>query len=369
MLSKRALTKGYGLQAVIASALMVLVFLLAAPGTGMGASHPTTAAELALYQGPDREQILIEGAKKEGKVTLYTSNAYLKDVLPVEFPKKYPFIKVEVWRGSGPEHLKRVIEESRAKHYIMDVSEINYTIMAILAREGILQEYYSPELRTYPDEVIKKGAKGVYFCVSREIYIGLGFNTKLISPAEAPKTYEELLDPKWKGKMSIAGTDTGVDWIGNVMETKGLGRDFVEKLTRQNPKVQNVSGTALAGMVVSGEVPLSPTIFNSNVIRAKEAGGPIEWRPLEPVFVNVSYSGIAAKAPHPHAGILLNDYLLSKEGQQLLMKGGLSSGRTDIGSLEAKFKKNYLEAKYPLEVYEQKVAEWEKLRSLFIKKQ
>jgi iron(III) transport system substrate-binding protein len=189
----------------------------------------------------------------------------------------------------------------------------------------------------------------------------------LISAADAPKTTRDLLDSKYKGKMSIAGTTTGVQWVGAVSEM--LGREFLEKLSSQEINVQNISGAALAELIASGEVPLSPTIFNSNIFTAKQKNAPVEWRPLDPVIAAVGTSAMIANAPHPHAALLLLDFLHSKEGQQAAMKGGLSSARSDIGSLEQKFRKVYLESKYPPEEYEKKFNEWEALmRRLFITK-
>jgi iron(III) transport system substrate-binding protein len=122
-------------------------------------------------------------------------------------------------------------------------------------------------------------------------------------------------------------------------------------------------------LVVSGEVPLSPTIFDANVHTAKQKGAPIEWRPLEPVVTPVGYSGMSSKAPHPHAALLFIDYIHSKEGQQMIMKGGLWSPREDIGTLEQKFKKLYIDEKYSLDELEQKFAEWEKLmQQIFIRR-
>jgi iron(III) transport system substrate-binding protein len=231
----------------------------------------------------------------------------------------------------------------------------------------MLQEHYSPELAAYDDDAKMKGKRGVYAWSNREIYISLGFNTALISAADAPKTTRDLLDPKYKAKMSIAGTTTGVQWVGAISET--LGREFLEKLSNQEINVQNISGAALAELIASGEVPLSPTIFNSNIFTAKQKSAPVEWRPLDPVIAAVGTSAMIANAPHPHAALLLLDFLHSKEGQQAAMKGGLSSARTDIGSLEQKFKKVYLESKYPPEEYEKKFNEWETLmRRLFISK-
>ena len=167
--------------------------------------------------------------------------------------------------------------------------------------------------------------------------------------------------------MSLTNTDTGIRWIGNA-ET-GMGRDYLEKLSRQEIKVQNIAAAALAGLIVSGEVPLSPTIFNSNIHTARETGAPVEWRPLEPVIANVGSSGITSKPPHPHAALLFLDYLHSKEGQKIVMKGGLGSPREDVGSLEQKFKKIYFETRYSLEEFEKKFNEWEELmKQLFIRK-
>ncbi len=172
--------------------------------------------------------------------------------------------------------------------------------------------------------------------------------------------------PKWKGKMSIAGTTTGTQWIGAVSDA--MGREFLEKLSAQEINVQNMSGAALSGLVASGEVPLSPTIFNSNIFTHKQKNAPVEWRPIDPVIAGVGTSGMIANAPHPHAALLFLDYLHSKLGQQVAMKGGLSSARNDIGSLDQKFKKIYMENKYPPEELEKKFNEWEALmRKLFIR--
>jgi iron(III) transport system substrate-binding protein len=239
--------------------------------------------------------------------------------------------------------------------------------MLIMLKEKMLQEHLSPELSAYGDDAKIKGKTGVYGYTNREIYISLGFNSQLISPAEAPKTVKDYLDPKWKGKMSIAGTTTGVQWVGALLD--GMGREFLEKLSAQEINVQNISGAALSGLVASGEVPLSPTIFNSNIFTHKQKGAPVEWRPLDPVIAGVGTSGMVLNSPHPHAALLFLDYLHSKEGQQAAMKGGLSSPRTDIGSLEQKFKKLYIESKYTPEEFEKKIEEWENLmRKLFIRK-
>ena len=347
------------------SKLIASSLLLLPAGTAWTASKPTTVAEIALYRGADREQRLIEGSRKEGLVTFYNSNTWLSTVAQ-EFEKKYPFVKVSVWRSESTNLLKRVLEEYASGRSLADVIETS-TGMDIFQRKGILQEYFSPETAAYGDEAKAKGKNGVYHMTDREIYVSLGFNTKLISMADAPQGYKDLLDPKWKGKMSLAGGATGPRWVGHVLNV--MGRDYLEKMRGQDVKVQNISGAALAGLIVSGEVPLSPTIFNSNIFTAKKTGASVEWRPLEPVIASNGTSGMTTNAPHPHAALLFLDYLHSSEGQQVVMRGGLSSAREDIGSLQRKFQKTYQEAQYSSEEFERKFGEWEELmRQLFIRK-
>jgi iron(III) transport system substrate-binding protein len=348
------------------SILFSLMCYVPGASDAFAASASMSLSQLALYQEADREKILIDGAKKDGQLTLYDSHTWFKSYVK-EFEKKYPFITVSEWRSDSKNLLSRAMTEFNSSRSFVDVIETTAEAMWVMKRDGLFQEYYSPEARHYPDAVKSKGKSGLYYFGDRETYNSLGFNTTLISASEAPRTVKELLDPKWKGKMSIAGTSTGVRWVGSILNT--MSREFLDRLAEQEVKVQNMSGAALAGMVASGEVPLSPTIFDADVTVAKQKGAPIEWRPLDPVVTTVGYSGLSAKAPHPHAALLFIDYLHSREGQQLMMKGGLWSPREDIGSLEQKFKKIYLDDKYSFEELEKKLAEWENLmRQLFIRK-
>ena len=342
-----------------ASTLLTIGILIFSGANALAASAPMSVSQLALYQGADRETILIQGAKKEGQIVFYNSHTWFKAVAQ-EFEKKYPFIKVAEWRADGADVMKRVIEESQAGRFLADVVESTAGNIGGIHSQGLLQEHRSPELRFFDDDVMMKGKNGVYYWADRETYISLGFNTNHIPAAEAPKRLNDLLDPKWKGKMSLAGGATAARWVGAVIEM--AGREFIEKLSGQDVNVHKLSGAALANLVVTGEVPMSPTIFDSNIFVAKRKGAAVEWRPIDPVVANVGYSGLVTKAPHPHAALLFLDYIHSKEGQQFIVKGGLSSPRDDVESLvDQKFKKIYFEAKYSVEEYEKKVSEWEGL--------
>jgi len=351
--------------AITAIAATLTAVLLTA-GSVIAASAPMTVSQVALYQGADREKILIEGAKKEGAFTLYGSHSWYRTMAKA-FENKYPFIKVTEYRTDGRTLIKRALEEIRAGQYIADVIATTGEQMDVMKREGIFLEHWTTDARAYPDDVKNKGKNGFYYVGHYETYASLGFNTSAIPPAEAPKSMADLLNPKWKGKMSIVNTTTGTRWIGSTLEN--FGREYLEKIAEQEIKVQNMAGAALAGLVVSGEVPLSPTIFDANITQAKQKGAPVDWRPLEPVVTTVAYTGLVAKAAHPYAALLFIDWMHSKEGQQMMMKGGLWSPRDDIGSLAQKFKKSYIDEKYTVEEAERKYAEWDGLmQKLFMRR-
>jgi iron(III) transport system substrate-binding protein len=341
-------------------------FILVEGSPGLTASAPLSIPQIALYQGADREKILLEGAKREGQLTFYNSHTWFRTYVK-EFEKKYAFIKVAEWRNDSKNVLRRVLEESASNRSLVDVIETTPEAMGVLRREGALQEYYSPEARYYPDELKPKGKDGYFYLPDRETYNSLGYNTALITAADAPRTLKDLLNPKWKGKMAIAGTSTGIRWIGNALDTHG--HEFLDKFAEQEVRVQDMAAAALVGLLVSGEVLLSPTIFDANIHVAKQKGAPVEWRPLEPVVTTVGYSGLTPKAPNPHAALLFLDFLHSKEGQQLITKGGLWSPRDDIGSVDQKFKKSYLDEKYSIDELEAKFSQWENLmRQLFLRR-
>lgn len=346
--------------------LASVVFCVTPVTKGSAASAPMPTAQLALYQGADREKVLIEGAKREGQFTLYTSHTWFRTFVK-EFEKKYPFVKASEWRNDSKNVIRKVLEEVKAGRVLADAVETTADGMGVMKREGLFQEYNSPEARYFPNELKPKGKNGFFYLPNRETYNSLGFNTKLIAPASAPRSLRDLADPKWKGKMAITNTTTGARWIGNVLES--LGREFLDKLADQDMSVQDMAPAALINLLASGEIPLSPTIFDANVTLAKQKGAPVEWRPLEPVVATVGSVALLAKASNSHAALLFIDFLLSKEGQQLIMKGGLWSPREDVGSLEQKFKKNYLDEKYSSEEIEVKIGQWEALlRQLFIRK-
>ena len=144
------------------------------------ASASMTVPQLALYQGADREKILIEGAKREGQLTLYDSHTWFRTYVK-DFEKKYPFIKVSEWRSDSKNLLSRAMSEFNSSRSLVDVIETTAEPMWVMKRDGVFQEYFTPEARHYPDDVKAKGKNGLYYLGDRETYNSLGFNTTLIA--------------------------------------------------------------------------------------------------------------------------------------------------------------------------------------------
>lgn len=297
------------------------VIFLEAPGAGReaeaaSAKKPTTVAELALYRGTDRQSLIENGARKEGTLTWYTVGTVPTLTLPTikAFNKKYPDIQVEYFRGDTMALFTRVTEEHRAGKHTFDLLETN----APYLYEGrkILQPFYSPELVNLEEAAARKepGASDNYWAGHWETCIILMYNTNKVPKGEAPKTYQDLLDPRWKGKMTIPTTTTGIYWVGNILTHQGEA--FVEKMAKQDVRVQNISGGALGELVVSGEVPLTPATFTSNATRSLAVGAPVGVSFLEPVGCQLEGITLSRNAPHPHAAMLFIDFTLSKEAAE-----------------------------------------------------
>jgi iron(III) transport system substrate-binding protein len=284
-----------------------------------------------------RQQRLEEGARREGTLLLYTTGTQIKPLLD-RFVQKYPFLKVELARSSSADTARKVIEEYRAGYEKVDAFELASHGLVVPRDENILQPFQSPELAAYDRDAIEAGR---HWVVVRESYTGIGFNTTVLPTDKAPQTYEALLGQQWKGRMAISGVSTtAVNWVGTMVIAEGM--DFVRKLGQQNIRIYNMTGRALANLMSSGEVMLSPTIYNSHVEASARKGAPLGWIAPGPVPVTDTGVAIASKAPHPHAAMLLVDFLMSKEGQLIYQELGYGSGRRDVATSSAPVKKLYL---------------------------
>ena len=315
---------------------------------------PSTIGELVAYRGADREQILIAGAKSEGKVTWYTSLAgspYKE--LALGFEKKYG-VKCEVYRAASNELQARISAEAKARQYIVDTIETTLPLLKSLREDGLLAVYSSPYLAKYPAHAKESAGNGLfYWGVNRESFIGVGYNPKLIAANVVPQNFAGLLHPQLKGKIGMTTSETGVPMTGAMLKFKG--EEFVKKLRAQEISLHSVSGRAMADMAISGEVPLSPSIFRDHAMESKLKGAPIDWVAMEGVPTNAGATAIIYQAPHPHAAVLMADFILSPTGQKILEDLQFGSPSKDFG-----FKRWYPESGLNTEQYDREATKWQK---------
>jgi iron(III) transport system substrate-binding protein len=273
-----------------------------------------TGAEIATYTGSDRTQRLVDGAKREGTLTVYSSAA-LSDMnaLIGPFEKKYG-IKVQLWRGSSEDIRYRAITEYRNGRYEVDMAETAGSDMEPLVRERLLREIRTP----VSADLIPQATLAHHRWIATRLSVFAGaYNTGGIRPADVPKSYADLLDPKWKGKLGIEAEDARwlMSVVGFMGEQKGL--QLFKDLVAANGISVRKGHTLLANLVATGEVPLALTTYSYKVEQLKNDGAPIEIFYLPPVIALPTGAGVFEKAPHPFAAMLFLDFFLT-DGQRIL---------------------------------------------------
>jgi iron(III) transport system substrate-binding protein len=350
----------------LAHAILCLCFLLLASGVlaqgavilAQGAANNDAVFR---YRGADRDGRLVERAKREGSVVLYTSLAPTESApLAGAFEKK-DAIKVELWRALSDKVVQRTITEARARRHSVDVIETNGPEMEMLAREKLLAEFHSPHLADLPAGVIP--AHRTWF-PDRMNFYGVGYNTAKVKRSEIPATYEGFADPKWKGRIGLEATDA--EWMATLIKTWGpdKGMDYFRRLSALKPDVRE-GHVLLATLVAAGEISVGLTMYNANVVPLKRKGAPIDFVPVQPAVARPQGIGVARNAPHPHAALLFADYVLSPEGQTLFESLGRVPASTRVKSAFNNFPFTLIEPATVLDEAEK----WEKLwNGFFLKK-
>jgi iron(III) transport system substrate-binding protein len=314
--------------------IAALVALACSLAPGAVLAQTGSLAELAMYSGPDRSERLIAGAKREGAVTIYTSMTVddMK-VLGGAFEKKYG-IKLQVWRSSSEDILQRAVVEARGGRFDVDAIETSAAEMESLHREKLLQEVKSPHIADLNPAALLPHREWIG---DRLNLITSAYNTDLVKPAELPKTYADLIEPKWKGKLGIEADDS--IWFGALITA--LGEEKALKLFRELVRANGLSlrkgHTLLSNLVVSGEVPFTLTAYQYKVEQLKKNGAPIEWYGIPPGISRFIGSGVMRRAPHPHAAILFLDFMLS-DAQRLLLDRDFTPTNMRVKPLEISFK-------------------------------
>jgi iron(III) transport system substrate-binding protein len=286
-----------------------IVFWLETPGRAQSAA--STLKQYEGLKGKEREQKLSEGAKKEGRVVVYSFTAadQLQPLLD-EFQKKYSFIKPEHYRANATGVFNKFATESRAGQTLADVIDISAGETHTLMQMGLIDPYLSPSREGIPKDFLDDRG---YWAAHYHFVIALGFNTQHIKTTEAPKSYDELLNPKWKARFSMDPADQ--DLFGALLLYWGKEKaiNYFKTVAKLDPRM--VTGhTQQANLVGAGEIHMAPWLYGYRPLQLKDEGAPVETRLFDPVLSNPAYLLLTKHSPHPHSAALLIAWALSADG-------------------------------------------------------
>ena len=298
--------------------LLVVAALVASAG-----ARAQSADNILLYRGPDREQKLIEGARREGQVVIYAALIQNQAMRPLAdgFRRKYPFVKITTWRADSEGIVQKAAAEVRASNVVADVIEGTGAGEEAVAA-NIAQPFYAPAVMAFPERYRDPNN---LWAPTRLSYYSIAYSTKLVPPEKVPKSYADLLDPHWKGRIAWrVGSSTGAPlFITNLRLAWGedKARAYFDQLKGQ--QIINFgagSARTLVDRVIAGEYAIALNIFAHHPLISKAKGAPVNSQLMDPVPSSAATMSIVKGLRHPHAAMLLADYILSQEGQGILAK-------------------------------------------------
>jgi iron(III) transport system substrate-binding protein len=291
------------------------------------------AATAVAAMGQTQEQ-LIAGAKKEGKLVVYASaTAPQLQMYFAAFNKRYPFIKTEYFRTGKQKLVSKILFEEQAKQHIADVVHTSVIETNILKRRGALSKYVPLESAALPAQY--KDPEGFWTSAYASGTL-LGYNSRQVKRAEIPKTYDELLNPRWKNAVAIDSNK--IEWFAMLLKLKG--RSYMEKLAALNPTLRD-GNTLVLQLLAAGEFPISAGVYEYSVEDLKAKGAPVDWFGLEPVITYTVAVSLPSQPNHPNAAKLFIEWLLSKEGQEVINQYGRVPIRDDVESKYGKILKQH----------------------------
>ena len=285
------------------------------------ARQTLTNEKIAQLKDPGRQKILEEGAKKEGKLVWYTTLIVDGAVRPMvaAFQKKYPFIKVDYYRADSGVLFQKAKAEFDANRHLADI--LDGTTPIPPARDaGMLRPFYSPELKNIQELYIDPEH---YWVAQNVYYMVLAYNTEMVPAAQAPKTDEDLLNPRWKGKMawSTSSGSGGPQVIGGFLKLYGeeKGLQYLKKLAAQDVANIQGSGRNVLDKVIAGEYAIGLNMFHDHILPSVEQGAPVKGVPLRPAVNSIAQvMALLKNAPNPCAAMLFIDFFCSDEGQSVM---------------------------------------------------
>ncbi len=294
-----------------------------------------TQEEILNYNGADRDKVLIEGAKKEGQVVFYSGMIPNQTLRPLAdaFQKKYPGVKLNFWRADSEEIVTKMQAEQRANNMVGDVLE-GTGVGELAVSANLVQPFTSPVLSEYPEQ-FRDPRK--FWAPTRLSYFGIAYNTKQVPANKVPKSWDDLLDPQWTGKMAWSfgpATAAGL-MITTIRKVMGeeKAKAYFEKLGKQ--KIANLAETSrtVVDRTMAGEYALGLAIYAHHPLISKAKGAPVDTVLFDPVASAAGVMLVAKNVPHPHAAMLLVDFILSKDGQDIMAKSQYFPARPDVPAL------------------------------------
>ena len=290
-------------------ALMLVVLLGTPARLPMAAQASADIAELANLKGPGRLKQLVDGAMREGTLNVYTSmTASTAARVKADFERRYAGVKVNLWRASSESLLQRSVTETRANHHNFDVLETNGPEMEAAQREKLFQPVLSPHFEHLIPQALLPHREWV--ATRLNLFVQC-FNTIKIKRENLPRSFEDLLHPRWKGQLAIEAGDS--DWLMSVIDHLGeeKGLKLFRDIVATNGVTVRKGHALLAERVIAGEISMGLSCYNFKIDQDRKAGAPVDWISIGPVIARPNGVGVSRKAPHPHAALLFYDYLIS----------------------------------------------------------
>lgn len=313
---------------------LTLAWMLIGPCEAHPQATENALAPLLSLAGAERQQALAEGAKKEGEVIGYANlNIVAAKKLADGFMRKYPFLKARTIHFSGAAIINRLRTEALAGKVLSDVVLSGQLGVLALLEKGIAAKYRSPQRQFYAEGL--KDQQGYWTAMFTNLMVTV-YNTNAVKKDEVPQKLDDLLAPRWKGKLAM-DTQSYV-WFGAVLQHLGTeaGLRFMRKLNEQN--LRHYRGRRLmTQLVAAGESDMSVETNLNSVLGISEKGGPVWFAPIKPLFISPSLLYLSQNAPHPHAGALFIDYLLSEDGQKVLRETDRTPAHSKVEPAESKY--------------------------------
>jgi ABC-type Fe3+ transport system substrate-binding protein len=306
-----------------------LVIAVFAAAVIAGALAPARAGEA--YAADPK---LIEAARREGEVVLYTTLIVDQVVRPMikAFRAQISGIDVKFVRTDSAQQVVKLINEGRAGRVQADIWHLSDELAPLL-QENLVTPLDLPNAHGLPGELIDRKGNWVGTNLSTR---SLAYNTQLVPAAQVPHTHKDLLEPRWKGQFvwhpnSIAG---GYGFIGVVLKSMGEenGARYLRALAQQNIVPLPVAARAVLDRVIAGEYAMGLDMNSSHAVISAALGAPVRFVPLDPVTMTLQIAGISRGAPHPNAARLFLDFMISRAGQEVFADADYIPMRPDVAA-------------------------------------